>query len=255
MNQIENPPSQAISVAIINTAAMTADLLRQAFANQPGFRVLDGTRSAEDMLRAFKSTPPDVAILGSTERDGVFTAVPLLEELGRVSPTVRSIVVSPTISANEVVAYFRARARGVLSTTDTDFTMLCKCVECVHCGQVWANSEQLVSLIESLSRPQSLSILNASGEPILSAREQQVLHLLAEGHSNRELAGSLGLSEHTIKNHLFRIFDKLGVSSRMEAVLYAMSQRDPSRGRGRLAYTTESKSRSRGSGGNRSNCA
>jgi DNA-binding NarL/FixJ family response regulator len=53
-----------------------------------------------------------------------------------------------------------------------------------------------------------------------------VLQLLADGLSNRELAKTLSLSEHTIKNHLFRIFDKLGVSSRMEAVLYAISQRE-----------------------------
>jgi DNA-binding NarL/FixJ family response regulator len=60
----------------------------------------------------------------------------------------------------------------------------------------------------------------------LSKREEQVLHLLADGLSNRELAHALKLSEHTVKNHLFRIFDKLGVSNRMEAVLYAISQRE-----------------------------
>ncbi len=53
-----------------------------------------------------------------------------------------------------------------------------------------------------------------------------MLHLLADGLSNRDLAKTLKLSEHTVKNHLFRIFDKLGVSNRMEAVLYAISQRE-----------------------------
>ena len=64
------------------------------------------------------------------------------------------------------------------------------------------------------------------GDSLLSKREEQVLHALADGLSNRELAASLNLSEHTVKNHLFRIFDKLGVSNRMEAVLYAISQRE-----------------------------
>jgi DNA-binding NarL/FixJ family response regulator len=61
---------------------------------------------------------------------------------------------------------------------------------------------------------------------LLTAREQQVLHLLADGLSNLELATVLRLSEHTVKNHLFRIYDKLGVSNRMEAVLYALTPRN-----------------------------
>jgi DNA-binding CsgD family transcriptional regulator len=68
-----------------------------------------------------------------------------------------------------------------------------------------------------------MTIVNAKGLPILSAREEEVLHLLAKGLSNRDLATALTLSEHTIRNHLFHIFDKLGVSSRMEAVLYAFN--------------------------------
>ena len=64
------------------------------------------------------------------------------------------------------------------------------------------------------------------GASLLSSREEQVLQLLANGLSNRELASVMKLSEHTVKNHLFRIFDKLGVSNRLEAVLYAMNQRE-----------------------------
>jgi DNA-binding CsgD family transcriptional regulator len=65
--------------------------------------------------------------------------------------------------------------------------------------------------------------LNAKGLAILTAREEDILHLLAEGLSNRDIATTLKLSEHTIKNHLFHVFDKLGVSSRMEAVVYSFN--------------------------------
>jgi DNA-binding NarL/FixJ family response regulator len=77
-----------------------------------------------------------------------------------------------------------------------------------------------------VSRPKSTDVTDAKGRPLLTAREQQVLHLLADGLSNSELATMLRLSEHTIKNHLFRIYDKLGVSNRMEAVLYALTPRN-----------------------------
>ncbi|HZU09591.1 MAG TPA: response regulator transcription factor [Pseudacidobacterium sp.] len=140
-------------------------------------------------------------------------------------PSSRSIVLSSNLTKEHVIGFFRAQARGVLASDLTDFATLCKCITCVHKGQIWANSEQLGYLIESLSGSKALRIVDSRGEAILSAREEEVLHLLAEGLTNREMAASLHLSEHTIKNHLFHIFDKLGVSSRTEAILYAMSRR------------------------------
>jgi DNA-binding CsgD family transcriptional regulator len=65
-----------------------------------------------------------------------------------------------------------------------------------------------------------MRLVESAGEPVLSKREQDVVRCVAEGLSNREIARCLGLTEHTVKNYLFRIFDKLGVSSRVEVVLY-----------------------------------
>ena len=124
-----------------------------------------------------------------------------------------------------MIRYFWAQARGVLSGPSVDFASLCKCVTCIHSGQIWANSQQLVCLIQSLAQPKTCRIMDAKGLPILTAREEDILHLLAEGLSNRDIATTLKLSEHTIKNHLFHIFDKLGVSSRMEAVVYSFNHR------------------------------
>ena len=84
-------------------------------------------------------------------------------------------------------------------------------------------------LVRSLSSPRTFAVTNVLGDTLLSKREEQVLHFLADGMSNRELATTLKLSEHTVKNHLFRIFDKLGVSNRMEAVLYVISQKEQKR--------------------------
>jgi DNA-binding NarL/FixJ family response regulator len=88
---------------------------------------------------------------------------------------------------------------------------------------VWANSEQLQYLIEAIAQVPSLRVVNASGFKLLTPREEQVVALVADGLSNREIAEELGLSEHTVKKYLFRIFDKLGISSRVELVLYAFS--------------------------------
>jgi DNA-binding NarL/FixJ family response regulator len=73
----------------------------------------------------------------------------------------------------------------------------------------------------------SLRVLNALGRALLTPREEQVVALVAEGLSNRETARELNLSEHTVKKYLFRIFDKLGISSRVELVLYAVNHGAP----------------------------
>ena len=78
-------------------------------------------------------------------------------------------------------------------------------------------------MLESVSQVPSLRMVNATGHKILTPREEQVVALIADGLSNREIALELSLSEHTVKKYLFRIFDKLGISSRVELVLYAMN--------------------------------
>ena len=120
-----------------------------------------------------------------------------------------------------VVEAFRAGAHGIFSRTQP-LRLLAKCIECVHSGQVWANSNELHFLLEALARPNHANFTHLADSP-LSAREADVVRCVAEGLTNREIARRLKLTEHTVKNYLFRIFDKLGVSSRVEVVLYALN--------------------------------
>lgn len=79
-------------------------------------------------------------------------------------------------------------------------------------------------MLAALREPQPLRVVNSTGVPLLTKREMAVVQCVAEGLTNRETAAQLSLSEHTVKNYMFRIFDKLGVSSRVELVLYVASQ-------------------------------
>jgi two-component system, NarL family, response regulator DegU len=97
------------------------------------------------------------------------------------------------------------------------------CIQVVHRGEIWANAEQIDYLVELVSQVPSLRVVNARGTSLLTPREEQVVAPVSEGLSNREVAQELGLSEHTIKKYLFRIFDKLGISTRVELVLYAVA--------------------------------
>jgi len=105
--------------------------------------------------------------------------------------------------------------------------LLCKCLSRVSAGQIWANTEQLNYIFGMISEVPSLRVLNSSGINLLTPREEQVVALVAEGLGNRQIAIELNLSEHTIKKYLFRIFEKLGISTRVELVLYAVNNGDP----------------------------
>ena len=219
-------PTNTVSLILVNLTEITGDLLRGALEDHGEVRIVGSARSTSDLERVLRGTAPDVALVGAElnqDRDDVLA---LLEQMSARCPAVRQIVFSQQIGDDDVVAYFRAGARGLISTATTGLALLVKSVRCVAMRHISANSEQLALLVRSRSVPRSLPMTSQLGDAILSKREEQVLHLLADGLSNRELAKELSLSEHTVKNHLFRIFDKLGVSSRIEAVLYAVSQRD-----------------------------
>ena len=78
-------------------------------------------------------------------------------------------------------------------------------------------------VLDALTQARPLRVVNPEGLNLLSKREEEVMRLVAEGLGNREISELLALSEHTVKNYLFRIFDKLGISNRVELVLYAVS--------------------------------
>ena len=215
-----------VDVILVNITAMAADLLRFAFAGQEAIRLVGCAANAFELETLLSRHSPNIALIGSTGSRQESVALPFLEQILATGAAVRPIVMSEDMSREDVVSFFRNGARGLICKSQADVSMLLKCMTCVSAGQVWANSEQLEQLICSLSHPRSLKVTNVMGDSLLSQREEQVLHLLADGLSNRDLAKTLKLSEHTVKNHLFRIFDKLGVSNRMEAVLYAISHRE-----------------------------
>jgi DNA-binding NarL/FixJ family response regulator len=105
---------------------------------------------------------------------------------------------------------------------------LSKCIQTVHMGQIWASNEDLEHVLTALIHAKPLEFNNADGLPLLTRREEDVVRLLADGLKNREIAQKLEVTEHSIRNYLYRIFEKLGVSTRVELILYAFSQRDRS---------------------------
>ncbi len=217
-------PAGDISVLVADSNRMGCQLLAAALKDRPyHFNVITYAVNSAEILNAAKKHAPHVALISANLQDGALTGFKVLRELRASHPKTRAIMLLDSPERDLVVDAFRGGARGVFCRADS-IGRLCKCLYSVHIGQIWASSNELQFLLEALAEAASLRVVDAQGINLLTKREGQVVHLVAEGLTNREISRELKLSEHTVKNYLFRIFDKLGVSTRVELTLCAFSQ-------------------------------
>jgi DNA-binding NarL/FixJ family response regulator len=181
--------------------------------------------SSDAKLIVEAATAPnvDVLVISSNLDEQANRGYEVLRELHTLRPQLRSIVLLDSSKAEVILEAFRAGARGVFSRHQA-IEKLCKCVHCVHQGQIWADSHQMTIALEALSSFPAIRAVDAKGLRLLSARETEIVQCLAEGLTNRGIADRLGLSQHTVKNYLFRVFDKVGVSNRVELLFMTLSQ-------------------------------
>jgi DNA-binding NarL/FixJ family response regulator len=216
---------KVISVLVADENRMACQLLTSSLQRNNNFRVVGCATSMTEVFAALKQEEAQVAVISANLQDGSLSGFQLLRELRATHPRTRTILLLDSSDRDLVVDAFRGGARGIFCRSQS-FKMLCKCITCVHQGQIWANNGELQFVLEALGQVAPLHIVNAKGKSLLSKREEQVVACVAEGLTNREIAKHLDLSEHTVKNYLFRIFDKLGISGRVELVLYALSHRE-----------------------------
>ena len=218
-----SPERSTVSILVACGRMMTCELISQALEGQGGFHVEASAISGKEALEAVQTEGINLALVTTALTDGALGGLVLLQKIQESFPKIRTVLLFEHSEEHLLEAAFRAGVRGVFSLTDVGFQMLCKCVEQVHAGQIWANSAQLLQVLDSLSRHPPLRVLNADGVRLLTKREEDVVRLVEEGLTNRQIAHELHLSEHTVRNNLFRIFDKLGVSTRVELALYAVN--------------------------------
>jgi DNA-binding NarL/FixJ family response regulator len=219
--------SDAIPILIADSNRMQAQLLTSALRRHPEFRIATCRMETASILQAANSRPPRVAVLSMSAPGNLADTVTTLRQFHLTHPDVPKILLVDSCDREVVVSAFRSGARGIFAITESNLRLLCKCLLVVAAGQIWANTEQLNYLLELISEVPSLRVINKRGDTLLTPREEQVVALVAEGMGNREIARELNLSEHTVKKYLFRVFDKLGVSTRVELVLYAVNNGDP----------------------------
>lgn len=215
--------SELVRILVADSNQIQSQLLTNALRRQPNFRVTCCRTDLANCLSAVAASPTDIVLLNNGVSDRS-TILEIIRSLHSTYPKALVILLLDTYDRDFVVDTMRNGARGLFCLESQPFKVLCRCISSVHKGQVWVNSEQLLYLVEALSNP-TAHVVNVKGEVVLTEREEQVVSLVAEGTSNREIAQELGIKENTVKKCLLHVYDKLGVCNRVELVLYALSHR------------------------------
>jgi len=216
--------SDQIRVLVADSNQTQSQLLSSALRRQPGFRIACCPGEISDCLQALRSAPADIVLLSEGSAD-LHQLIDKIRCLHTNHPSLGLVLLIDSYDRNLVVNALRAGLRGLFCRASEPFRALCRCITVVHRGQYWANTEQVGFIIDALNSAPSARFINAKGEGMLTPREEQIVNLVAEGIGNRDIAQQLGIKENTVKKSLLRTYDKLGVSNRIELVLYALTHR------------------------------
>ena len=206
-----------IRVVVADDTRIHSQLLADAMKRDRRIQVVASVSTSRELFDIVAKQSLDIVVLSCSLDEEPSHGFDVLRELHALRPGLRTVMLLDSSKREIVVEAFRAGATGIFSKHGS-WRTLCKCVRCIHEGQIWANSEELTFALEALSTVRPVRAVDAKGISLLSKRELEVVKAVSEGLTNREIGDRLKLSRHTIKNYLLRIFDKVGVSNRMELI-------------------------------------
>lgn len=211
--------SEHISIIIADDHPTFRDGLARLLGDEADFRVVGTAGTAAETLQTVVELKPDVLLLdlAMPGRSGL----DVLRDLagGEVRPHV--VVLAATIGETQMIEALELGARGIV-LKETATTLLLKCIRTVMTGQYWVGREAVTNLVDGLRRARSRRLEQAAGRFALTDRQLAIIKAIVGGATNREIAASLNISEDTVKQHLTTVFDKCGVSSRVELALFAV---------------------------------
>jgi len=218
--------ASAVRVFVADGSRMSCQLIAASLRRgRYRTRVVGYATDAIGIREGLDEHETDVAVIGARLEEEALGGFEVARQIRSSHSKLNIIMIIDSSKPAIVVEAFRAGARGIFSR-DQSSELLCKCIHAVHQGQVWASSKELHFIIEALGPTPQVKQIRLRAPGSLTEREESLVHLVAEGLTNRDISLQLHLSEHTVRNYLFRIFNKVGISNRLELALYAIDRRE-----------------------------
>lgn len=212
-------PKSRVRILIADREAIFRFGLMKLFGLEDDLRVVAQADSSERLFSQAKSFLPDIVLVqAEIVSEG---AGNLLERMGRMLPHSKFVVVVTSLSEDESMRYVKGGASGVILKS-ADPALFVKCARRVMDGELWLPKRHVARMAKTLEETHGPGPRPAD---TLTPREKLIVSYLMVGCRNREIARTLSISEQTVKNHLRAIYDKVGVSDRLELVLYAIDRR------------------------------
>jgi len=206
-----------IRIILADSQAIYRVGIRKVFALEDDLRVVAQADSFENLRTAIERYPTDVVLLEGSLVGGTTNAIP---ELLRTAPDVKLIVQAVGTDESQTVELYRRGVRGIISRTISP-DLLVRCVRRIAAGETWIDNQSVNWVIEAY-RAQAAALVSPRSQPRLSPKEMSIITCITQGKRNKEIAFQLGTTEQVIKNYLRKIYDKLGVSDRLELALYCL---------------------------------
>ncbi len=211
---------QPIRILVADDHAIFRDGLRKLLTADDNITIVGEASDGNECIKLISKLKPDIVLLDlrMPDKDGLA----VLEEVNFDTLTTRVIVLTAAEDDRDVIRAMRLGARGVvLKQSASD--LLLKSIYKVHGGEIWLDNRMTAEVMKAFSKSSESG--PRRDKPLLSDREKEIVQLVAQGYRNKEIGEKLFISEQTVKNHLHNIFDKLGVSDRLELALYAIHHR------------------------------
>ena len=219
--QLASPRSATIAanttirILIADDQTISRCGLRKLLETQSDFDIVGEASDPAEAVRSTHELKPDVLLVALSTHD--WSGLDVLSQL--TGSTVRTILLTPEIDTADAVKVLHVGARGVI-LKDSPMHLLFKSIRCVFRGEIWLGRDAMLDVVQALS---ALNQQRAEApSSCLTAREKDVLTLVVSGNTNKDTAQKLSISEDTVKHHLTSIFDKTGVSNRLELALFAI---------------------------------
>jgi DNA-binding NarL/FixJ family response regulator len=215
-----NKRREEIGILIADDHPIFREGLRKLLEAEPGFRVLGEAADGEQTLKLARQLKPEILLLDI--RMPKLSGLEVLRELKTLSTQLRTIVFTAAVEKDQIVQALQLGARGIILKHSAT-AVLFEGIRCVMAGQYWACHESVSSLVQALLefKPRLNAAERRQGFG-LTPRETGVIALIVGGYTNKDIAKKFAISEHTVKHHLTNIFDKLGVSNRLELALFSI---------------------------------